>query len=290
MLSEELSDWITPMPTCSVNIQPDSVATKLAIKVSQHFEKTFSVAAFRLDHPGTTQKRSHPSGNIQTFLMLAGCRNFQSLSDKRPAAAKPRVHGKATFVLKNNGFFRTQCFEFFLGSWQTSLHPRPLLGDRHGWLASNDTRADASNTGLDGLSVLSRTGAVNGLPRWGHPTEHDLIRTSGAIAPGEVLTERRSSASSELDGLAAFSGQGLRRRPCLPPASSGLRSSGSGPRLLRSTPVVALPVPRGEWLSLCQSRLLAPFRRGIATALWISFLCLRGKFSCPQFNTNLVKM
>ena len=290
MLSKELPDRITPMPTCSVNIQPDSVTTKLAIKVSQHFEKTFSVAAFRLDHPGTTQKRSHPSGNIQPFLMLAGCRNFQSLSDKRPAATKSRMHGKTAFVLKNNGFFRTQRFEFFLGSWQTSLHPRPLLGERHGWLASNDTRADASNTGLDGLSVLSRTGAVNGLPKWGHPTEHDLIRTSGAIPPDAVLTERRSSASSEPDGQSAFSGQGLRRRPCLPPASSGLRSFGSGPKLLRSTPVVALPVPRGELLSLCQSRRLAPSRRGPVIALWISFLSLRGMFSCPQCNTNLVKV
>lgn len=91
MLSEVLPDRITPMPTSSVNIQPDSVATKLAIKVPQGFEKAFSVATFRLDHPGTTQKRSHPAGNIQTFLMLAGCRNFQSLSDKRPDAPKPRV-------------------------------------------------------------------------------------------------------------------------------------------------------------------------------------------------------
>jgi hypothetical protein len=281
MLFEELPDWITPMLTCSVNIQPDSVATKLAIKISQHFEKTFSVAAFRLDHPGTTQKRSHPAGNIQTFLMLAGCRNFQPLSDKRPAATKSRMYGITAFVLKDNGFFRTQRFEFFLGSWQTSLRPRPLLGDMHGWLASNDIRADASNTGLDGLSVLSRTDAVNELPKWGHPTAHDLIQTSGAIPPEAVLTERRSSASSELDGQAAFSGQELRRRSCLLPASSGLRSSGFGPRLLRSNPVVALPVPKGEWLSLCQPRLLAPSRRGPATALWTPLVGLQGMFSCP---------
>ena len=117
MLSEELLDWITPMPTSSVHIQPDSIATKLAIKVPQHFEKPFSVAAFRLDNPGTTQKRSNPAGNIQTFLMLAGCRNFQPFSNKRPDAPKPRVQSKTAFVLKNHGFFRTQRFEFFLGSW-----------------------------------------------------------------------------------------------------------------------------------------------------------------------------
>lgn len=189
-------------------------------------------------------------------------------------------------MLQSRLIFRTQRFEFFLGPWQTSLRPRPLLGDRHGWLASADTQVDASNTELDGLSALSRTGAVNGLPKWVHPTEHDLNRTSGAIPPGEVLTELRSLASSELDGLAAFSEQGLRPRPCLPPASNGLRSSGSDPRLLISTPVAALPVLRGEWLSLCRSRRLAPSLRGPAIALWISFLGFRGKFSCPQSNTK----
>jgi len=248
MLSEKLPDWITSMPTSSVNIQPDSIATKLAIKVTQHFEKAFSVATFRLDHPGTTQKRSHPTGNIQAFLMLAGCRHFQPFSDERPAAAKPRVQSKTAFVLKNHSFFRTQRFEFFLGFWRSFSRPLLLPGDKHDWPALTDTQVDASNIGPDGLSALSRTGAVNGLPKWGHPTEYDLSRTSGAIPPDEALSELQSSVSSELDGLAAFSEQGLLLRPCLPPASSGLRSSVSGLGLLRSTLVVAPPVPRGGWL------------------------------------------
>jgi hypothetical protein len=279
MLFEELSDWITPMPTSSVNIQPDSVATKLTIKVPQHFEKTFSIAAFRLDHSGTTQKRSYPSGNIQTFPMLAGCRNFQSLSDKRPNAPKPRVQSKTALVLKNHSFFRTQRFEFFLGSWRTSSRLLLLPGDKRDLHVLTDTQVDASSIGPDGLSALSRTYAVNGSLKWGHPTERDLNRISGAIPPGEALTELQSSESSELDGLTAFSGQGLLLRPCLPPASSGLRSSGSGLGPLRSTPVVALPVPRGGWLSLCQSKLLAPSLRVPVIALWTPLLGLQGTFS-----------
>jgi len=290
MLSEELPDRITPMPTCSINIKPDGVSAKPAIEVLQHLEETLSVAAFGLDHSCTAQKRGHPSRNIQTFLMLAGCRDLQPLSDKRPAATKPRMQGKAAFVLKNKGFFSAQRFEFFLGSWQTSLRPRPLLGDRHGWLASNDTRADASNTGLDGPSVLSRTVAVNGSPRWGHPIGHGLIRTSVETPPSEALTALRPSASSEQDGLAAFSGPGLLRRPCLPLASSGLHSSGSGPELLRSTLVVAPPVSKVGWLSLCRSRLLAPSRRGPAIVLWTPFLRSRGNFSYPRVAQNTVKV
>lgn len=192
MFSEELPDWITPMPTSSVNIQPDSVATKLTIKVPQHFEKAFSVATFRLDDPGTTQKRSHPAGNIQTFLMLAGCRHFQPFSDERPAASKPGVQSKTAFVLKNHSFFRTQCFEFFLSSWRTSSRPLPLPGDKRDWPALVDTQVDASSIGPDGLSALFQTGAVNGLLKWGHPIEYDLSRTSGEIPQGEALTELQS--------------------------------------------------------------------------------------------------
>ena len=286
MLFQKLADRITPMPTSPVNIQPNSVATKVAIKVSQHFEEALSVATFRLDRPGTTQKRSHPSGNIQTFLMLAGCRHFQPFSDERPATAKPRVQSKTAFVLKNHSFFRTQRFEFFLGSGRTSSRPLPLPGDKRDWHALTDNQVDASSIGPDGLSALSRTGAVNGLPKWGHPIELDLSRTSGVIPPDEALSELQSSVSSELDGLAAFSEQGLLLPPCSPPASSGLRSSWSGPGLLRSTLVVAPPVPKGGWLSLCRSRLLAPSLRGPAIALWTPLLGLRGKFSCPQISTK----
>ena len=116
MCFQEVPNRIALMPTCSINIQPDRVTAKLAIKVLQHLEETFPVSAFRLDHSSTTQKRSNPAGNIQSFLMLAGCRNLQSLSDERPTSAKPGMQGKAAFVLKNNGFFRPQRFEFFLGS------------------------------------------------------------------------------------------------------------------------------------------------------------------------------
>ena len=280
MLSKEHPDRITPMPTCSVNIKPDGVTAKPAIEVLQHLEKTLSVAAFGLDHSCAAQKRSHPSRNIQTLLMLAGGRNLKPLSDKRPPSAKPRMQGKAAFVLKNNGFFRTQRFEFFLGSWQTSLHPRPLLGDKHGWLASTDTRVDASSTGPDGPSVLSRTGAVNESPKWGHPIGHGLIRTSVETPPGAALAELRPSASSELDGPTAFLGPGLLRRPCLPLASSGLHSSGSGPELLKSTLAVAPPVSKVGWRSLCRSRLPELSRRGLAAALLMPSSGSKRRYSC----------
>lgn len=280
MLFEELPDRITSMPTCSINIQPNSVAAKLAIKVLHRLEESLSVATLSLDHSCTAQKRSYPSRNIQTLLMLAGRRDLQPLSDKRPTAAKPRMQGKAAFVLKNNGFFRTQRFEFFLGSWQTSLRPRPLLGDRHDWLVSADTQVDASNTALDGLSVLSRTGAVNGSPKWGHPIVHGLNRTSAVILPNGAPTGLRFSASSWPAVQSVFWGLGLRPLPYLPPVSSGLCSSVFGQGLRQSNWVAALPVPEGGLRSSCRSKLQELFRPRLKAALLMPYERSKGRDSC----------
>ncbi|KKU11436.1 MAG: hypothetical protein UX17_C0078G0001 [Parcubacteria group bacterium GW2011_GWC2_45_7] len=290
MFFQELPDRITLMPTCSVDIQPNGVAAKPTIEVLQHLEKSFPVTAFRLNHPGAAQKRSHPTGNIQALLMLAGCRNLQPFAYKRPTAAQSRMQSKSPFVLKDNSFLSPQRFEFFLSSWRVSSRPRPLLEDRHGWLASNDTRTDASSTGPDGLSALSQTAAVYGPPTWGRPIGHGSIRTSEAIPPNDAQSVQQSSASYEGDGLSAFSEPGLLLRPCLPPAPSGLYSSDSGREPLRSSPAAAPPAPKGGWLSLCRSMLLVLSQRGPVIALWIPFLISRGRFSCPQYNISQAKM
>ncbi len=283
MLSQKLPDHITPMPTCAVNIKPDSIATKPAIKVLQYLEETLPVSAFCLDYSCTAQKRSHPAGNIQAFLMLTRCRNFQSLSDECPTAAEPWMQGKAAFVLKNNSFFRPQRLKFFLGSWRTSARRRPLLGDRYDWLASTDTQVDASSTGPDELLALSQTAAAYGSPGWGRPIGHGLVQTSEAIPLDGAQSVRQSSASYEGDDLSVFSEPELRPRPYLPPASSGLRSSGFGLEPRRSNLAAAPPALKGGWRFLFRSRLRVLSRPEPVTALWIRF---RGRFSCPHHSTK----
>jgi hypothetical protein len=280
MLFEEFPDRITSMPTCSINIQPDSVSAKLTIKVLHHLEKSFSVATFGLDHSCTTQKRSYPSRNIQTLLMLAGRGNLQPFSDKRPTAAKPRMQGKTAFVLKNNGFFRPQRFEFFLGPWRTSSHLRLLLGDIHDWPASTGTRVDASSIAPDEPSFLHQSDAVNGLPMLGRPNGRDSNRTFGAILPDGVPTEPQFLASSWPVVPSAFSGSGLRPRPYSPPVSSGSRSSGSGPEPRISTLAAALRAQGAGWLSLCQSRLPVLSRPGPIVALLMPYEGSKGRYSC----------
>ncbi len=280
MCFQKLPYHITPMPTCSINIQPDRVTAKPVIKVLQHLEKTFSITAFCLDHPSEAQKRGNPARNVQSFLMLAGCRNLQAFANECPSAAKSRMQGKAAFILKHNRFFRTQRFEFFLGSWLTSSHPQLLLGDKHDWPALAGIRVDASNTELAGLSALSRTVAVNVLPALVRPNGLDSSHTSGAILPVGVPTGPRFSVSSGPGAQTVFSESGLRHRPYLPRVSSGLHSSGSGRGLRKSTRVVALPAQAGGWRSSCQSRPPALFRPGPITALLMPFEGLMGRYSC----------
>ena len=290
MLFQELSDWITPMPTSSINIQPNLIAAKLAIEVLQHIEKAFPISAFCLDHSSTTQERCYPAGNIQSLLMLTGCRNLQSFADERPTTAKPRMHSKAAFVLKNNGFFRTQRFEFFLSSWRMSSRLLPLLVDRHDWPASTDIRVDASNTGPDELSVLCQTGAANGSLMWGHPSERDSNQTSEAILPDAVPTGLRFSASSGPGVRSVFSELELRHRPYSPPVSSDSRSFESGPELRKSSRAAALPVPEGGWRSLCQSRLPELFQQGPRAALLMLYEGSMGRYSCLQYNITVDKL
>ena len=280
MLSEELPNRITSMPTCSINIQPNSVAAKLAIQVLHHLEESLSVATFGLDHSCATQKRSYPSRNIQALLMLTGRRDLQPLSDKRPAATKTRMQSKAAFVLKNNGFFRTQRFEFFLGPWQTSLRPRPLPVDIHDWPALTGIRVDASSTVPDEPSALRQSDAVNGLPASGHPSGRGSNRTSGAIPPDGVPVEFQFSVSFWPDVRSVFSGSGLRPRPYSPPVSSDSHSSGSGPEPRISNQVAALPAPGAGWRSLDRSRLPELSRPGLTVALLMPYEGSRGRYSC----------
>jgi hypothetical protein len=278
------------MPTCSINIQPDCITAKLAIQVPQHLEEAFPVAPLRLDYTGTAQKRSNPAGNIQSFLMLAGCGNLQPLSDERPAPAKPRMQGKAAFVLKNNGFFRPQRFEFFLAPSRTSSRLRLSLGETHDWPSSFGNRDDASSTAPGEPSALPRSAVVSGLPASDRPNELGSGRTSGAIAPDGVPTAPQFLASSGLGVQAAFSGSGLQPRPCSPPASSGSRSCGFGQELRISSPAAALRALRAGWRSLCRSTLPELSRPGPTASLLKPYADLRGRYSCPQYNTTTAIM
>jgi len=280
MRFQKLSDRVTFMPTCSINIQPDGIASKATIKVLQHLEEPIPVSPLRPDHPRTAEKWGYPAGNIQALMMLTGCRHAQPLSYKRPTTAEPRMQGETAFVLKNNGFLRPQRVEFFLGSWQTSSHPRPLPGDRYDWPASIDTPVDASNTGPDELSALFRTPAVNGSPKWGRPNELGSGRTSEAILPDGVQAGQQSSVSSGRGGLSASSGSELLPHLCLPLASSGLCSSDSGQEPRRSSRAAAPPGPAAGWRSSCRSRHRAISRLTPITVLSMLYRGLKGRYSC----------
>ena len=114
MSSYKQINFLPFMPSGSVYIKPDGVASKSAIKILQIGNKSLSVSSRPSDHPPSTQQRGDPSKQIQSLAMLTHGRNAQPSPSSRPSHSQPRMKRKSRFVLKDDGFLRSQSPEFFL--------------------------------------------------------------------------------------------------------------------------------------------------------------------------------
>lgn len=88
------------MPTSLIHIQPEGIALQTPIKMPQNFNKSLTVPPFGLNHPISTQQRSHPSRKIQTNPVLAGRSNPQALANSGPTATQTRMQSKTCLILK----------------------------------------------------------------------------------------------------------------------------------------------------------------------------------------------
>ena len=91
MSSYKQINFIPLMPSGSVHIKPDGIASKSVIKTFQTANKSLLISSGPADHPSPTQQRSYPSKQIQSLPMLARGRNAQPLSSYRPPHSKPRM-------------------------------------------------------------------------------------------------------------------------------------------------------------------------------------------------------
>ena len=236
-------DLLPFMPSGPVYIQPDRKASQVATHMLQAGKKSFPVATGRPDHSPSAQKGSNPPKEIQSLAMLAGCRHPQSCSFLRPSYAQTRVERKSRFILKDNGFIRTERSEFFLSSGETAWPLRFLPEDRYSLPASVDSRAGASRTGPAAPLALSRTGA-SGAPRgWGRPSGPGGAQMLMEISPGP-LPAASGPLSLNVPGAPAVSPA---PKPvchgCLPGASRDSNSDALCPARRRSIPDAGPPVP-----------------------------------------------
>jgi hypothetical protein len=253
MSSYKKINFIPLMPSGSVHIKPDGIASKSAIKILQTGDKFPSISSRPSDHPSPAQQRSYPSKQIQSLAMWARCRNAQPLPSSCPPHSQPRMKRKSRLVLKDNRFLWSQPPEFFLSPDEIAWPLHSCPEDTYIPPASVDTPIDASKTELGELSRLSQTDASDEPPGWDHSIE---------LAVTQILKEASLNLpliAAELLGLTEPDAQAASRvpRPLTldrsPGASRGLSSGASTLTRQRSTPDADPPVSAIEpqSLSLC---------------------------------------
>jgi hypothetical protein len=245
--------FLTLMPSGSVHIKPDGIASESTIKILQTGDKSLSISSRPSDHPSPTQQRSYPSKQIQSLAMLARGRNAQPPPSSRPPHSQPRMKRKSRFILKNYRFLRSQPPKFFLRPGEIAWPLHSSLEDTYIPPASVDTPIGASKTELGELSKLSQTDASDEPPKWDHPIELAVTRIPKEASLNPPLI------AAELLGLTAADAQAASRvpRPLTLDrslgASKGLSSVASTLTRRRSTPDAGPPV------SAIEPRSLSPY-------------------------------
>ena len=242
------------VPTGSIHIKPYGVSSESLVEVMQDFHKTCSISSFYADKTITTQKRSNPACKIKPFLMLACGRNVVGLSLLRPSPPQSRMQSEACLVLKDHRLPRTQIFEFFLTSVETSWPPPSLLEYKHNWPASDDILTDASSSEPVAPSALSQTLVLNVLPKSDHPTESGLAQKPEETVPDSFPPVARSLELTEKDVQASACPLRLLSQEYLPHESSGLNSFGLILKQKQSNPASALLGLKVSLLSLNQPK------------------------------------
>jgi hypothetical protein len=262
-------NFLPLMPSGTVHIKPDDVASESAIKIPQTGNKSPSISSRPSDHPSPTQQRSHPSKQIHPLPMLTRGRNPQALSSPRPPHTQPRMKRKSRLVLKDDRFLRSQPPEFFLRPDEIAWPLRSSLEDTYIPPASVGTPIGASKTELDAPSRLSQTDASDAPLRWDRPIElaATQIPKEASLNPPPI--------AAELFGLNAADAQAALPvpRPLTldrsPGASRGLSSDASTLTRRRSTPDADPPVSAIELQSLSPCGL-----PGLAVPWPVNALCL----------------
>jgi hypothetical protein len=268
MSSYKQINFLSLMPSGSVHIKPDGIASESAIKILQTGNKSPSISSRPSDHPSPTQQGSHPSKQIESLAMLARGRNPQPSTSSRPPHTQPRMKRKSRLAPKDDRFLRSQPPEFFLRPDEIAWPLHSCLEDTYIPPASADTPIGASKTELDELSSLSQTDASDGPPRWDHPIELAVTQIPKEASPN------LSPVAAELLGLSGPDAQAASRvpRPLTLDrslgASRGLSSDASSLTRRRSTPDADPPV------SAIEPRSLSPCGLpGLAVPWLLNALC-----------------
>mgnify|MGYP001567022509 CR=1 FL=1 len=288
MFFKKCFNSISFMPSGAVYINPYGISFKPIVKLAQYFNKSFTVAFQRFNHPVSANKRSYPSRYIQTKLMLAGSWDTKTLSLFSPSSAKAWMERKTSLILEYYRFFRLQRFEFFLTSTGTSAHPLPSPEDMNNRPFSSCNQVDASNIEPDELLSLSQNYVSNMSRALAHPIGRAVIQAQRAFFQGLFPVDDGHLELSEQDAPASVWALGIQAPAYLPYVSRELSSDATGPISRLSIPDADPPVSAEEPLFLFQYRLPEYPERRLKDALdsLLDWLILLFGFSCLKRSTR----
>jgi len=288
MFFKKYLNGISFMPSGTVYIKPYGISFKPIVKLAQYFNKSFTIAFWRFNHPVSTYKRSYPPRYIQPGLMLAGSWNTKTLSFFSPSPAKTWVERKTSLILEYYRFFRLQRFKFFLISPGTSAHQALSPEDMNNRPFSSYNQVDASSIEPDEPLFLFQN-YVSDMSRASvHPIVRAVIQVQKAFFQGLFPADDGHLELNELGAPVSVPVLELRVPAYLPYVSRGSSSDATGPISRLSIPDADPPVSAEEPLSLFQYRLPeCPERRlKDALGLLLDWLRLLFGFSCLKHSTR----
>jgi hypothetical protein len=266
MRSEVLLNLLSPVPWCSIDINPDFETFEPMTYMSENIKKALTIPFGGPNQPPSAQKRGHPARKIQTLAMLACCRNLKGLSPFCPSSAQAGMEAETCLVLKDNGLSGLKASEFFLTTDETAWHLPNGPEGRHSWLASSGNPAGASTSGLVEPSDLSQSISSNGQPASGHPTQHETSQTPEDFCRDDPPVLVQAPRSFAQGGQAEASVEEIRHPLDSPHGPIDSSSCGLDPVLGLSIPEAGPPVPATEPRSLFRPRLPGLSGQGLATA------------------------
>ena len=256
MSLQELQNGLSAMPAGSIHIQKYPITSKLFVERFQDLKKAFAVAFGCSNKTVSTQKRRHPSRDIEPLGMLARGRDFQANTFLCPASAQSGMKRKPGLILKNDRLFRPQISEFFLKPARIDELGSSWPEDKRDRRVSIGNPTGASTSGLDGPSERFQSVALNESQASVHPTESLANQTGREIVPSARLVPGAPLPLNEPDVQDGVLVPKLSNQFRLPRESSGLSSCASIPGLLLSKRDVGLPKQAGVPRSLFRSKLL----------------------------------
>ncbi len=251
---------ISSVPSGTVYIEPNMVASEPRQHVIQRFQESLRISSVCSHQPLFPQQRGYPPKQIEPFAMLTLSWYAKSVSYPGPASAQTRMKTKASLVLKNHRLVGLKALKFFLTLPRTCGHLRHELECRCSRLFSGYILAYASTSGPDELSPLLPSAPSSGSSASARPRLAAIVRILAGSSVGSVPVASAHPASVELVAPCEASAP-------KPESPRGSRHEYNAPKpcdLARvdwsPVPAAGPPIPAIERRSLCRPSLPCVFR------------------------------